>query len=116
MISDKTNDKEKFLKTEFFSVKKTEIPNISQQIKDVLCTEKDKDDCRFLIEILQAGCQWNNILKVLKEEKSGQSRILYKNICVKNKGKSKDTLRNTKATSRPILEQMVNEACCMKLK
>lgn len=92
LISDKTNDKEKFLKTEFFSVKKTEIPNISQQIKDVLCTQKDKDDCRFLIEILQAGCQWNN------------------------KGKSKDTLRNTKATSRPILEQMVNEACCMKLK
>ena len=91
MISDKTNDKEKFLKTEFFSVKKTEIPNISQQLKDMLCTEKDKDDCRFLIEILQAGCQWNNILKVLKEEKSGQSRILYKNICVKNKGKSKDT-------------------------
>lgn len=110
MISDKTNDKEKFL------LKKTEIPNFSQQIKDMLCIEKDKDDCRFLIETPQAGCQWNNIFKVLKEEKSGQSRILYKNICVKNKGKSKDTSRNTKATCRPILGQMVNEACCIKLK
>ena len=74
----------------------------------MLCTEKEKDDCRFLTKTLQARCQWNNIFKVPKEgKKNGQSRILYP-----ARGKSKDISRNTEA--KKILHQQTHTGTNVK--